>query len=177
MDRVGRDALPRVGTQCCASTAHPCATSIRTAQPGSRIRMNSVPRPIRWEWDSNPRGLPATCFPGRHNRPLCHPTTPGRHQGPTHKEALLISHGSRENLTGSLDIWALFHGVPSWVFLYGLESVSVCPSPPAPQPPSSTTSKSLRQFPSASASGSASRSCRKSDSGTTVRTRSITTRA
>ena len=30
----------------------------------------------RWDWDSNPGSREATCFQGRRNRPLCHPTTP-----------------------------------------------------------------------------------------------------
>ncbi len=30
---------------------------------------------VRWDWDSNPGSREATCFQGRRNGPLCHPTT------------------------------------------------------------------------------------------------------
>ena len=32
----------------------------------------------RWDWDSNPGSREATCFQGRRNGPLCHPTTRDR---------------------------------------------------------------------------------------------------
>ena len=57
----------------------------RDDHPSDRVASYRAPRQCqafarrvlfagRWEWDSNPRGLSATCFPGRHIRPLCHPT-------------------------------------------------------------------------------------------------------
>ena len=48
----------------------------------------------------------------------------------------------------------------------------VCASCASPQPPASTTPNSFRQFSSSSLSGSWSRSCWKSDGGTSVLTRS-----